>query len=287
MPKLPAPPPPLHEAILRTLHYFHYFNHGLQLEEVHKFLGLKCSKSDVEAGLMALREQGFICHKDSFFGLSQSAVDQRVTHLKRNVKLQKIAQKMGRFISKFPFVRGVYLSGSLSKGGATGVDDDIDYFIITAPGRVWTAKMFLILFKKVFLLNNKKYFCINLLMSSDQLSLDRRNIYIATEAASILPLAKDNLKQDFFAQNSWLLDFFPNLSIPQPSQAHSSNNLMERIINGLLGEKLERWAKSKFERHVAQHKADSGYYEVTKNTSAFFPESMEDKVLEHYNSFKA
>ena len=82
--------------------------------------------------------------------------------------MMKAAKRVGTFIHRFPYVRGVYLSGSLSKHGITGKDDDLDFFIITKAGRVWAAKLLLIAFKKIVLLNSEKYFCINLLMSEEE-----------------------------------------------------------------------------------------------------------------------
>ena len=60
------------------------------------------------------------------------------------------ALTVSRLISKFPYVEGVGISGSLSKGYYDD-DGDIDFFIITSPKRLWIARTFLILYKKLFL----------------------------------------------------------------------------------------------------------------------------------------
>jgi len=62
-------------------------------------------------------------------------------------KLLKKADKAANFIAAFPFVKGVAISGSLSKKFADE-DADIDFFIITAANRLWLARTFLHLFLK-------------------------------------------------------------------------------------------------------------------------------------------
>src|SRR5947207_638283 len=64
-------------------------------------------------------------------------------------KRLRIARFMTLIIKRFPFVRGVFLSGDLSKGVAHA-DSDIDYVIVTAPHRLWICRSMLVLFKKTF-----------------------------------------------------------------------------------------------------------------------------------------
>ncbi|MBK8679672.1 MAG: hypothetical protein IPN25_13810 [Sphingobacteriales bacterium] len=47
-------------------------------------------------------------------------------------KILPLAFRISKFIGSFPFVRGVLLSGSLSKN-RLAADGDIDYFIIAQP----------------------------------------------------------------------------------------------------------------------------------------------------------
>ena len=79
------------------------------------------------------------------------------------------------------------ISGSLSKGYYDD-DGDIDFFIITSPKRLWIARTFLILYKKIFLLNSRKYFCVNYFISSNALEIEEKNIFTATELTTLLPM---------------------------------------------------------------------------------------------------
>ena len=186
-------------AVLETLRYFEFFEHALYGEEVYKYLTIKSTRDQLSAALNHLRKTGKIVSKDGLYALDKAHIELRLKHIKRNEKMMKAAKRVGAFIHCFPFVRGVYLSGSLSKHGVTGKDDDLDFFIITKAGRVWAAKLLLIAFKKIVLLNSEKYFCINLLMSEEELVLNKKNIYIAPEVASLVALTNEPLLQSFLA----------------------------------------------------------------------------------------
>ena len=267
--------------MLGTLHYFAFFKHALYVEEVWKYLGVKATAEEVEAELAALENQGHVATKDGLWALDAAHLDIRLMHVGRNEKMLRAARRMGRLIQCFPYVRGVYLSGSLSKEGVTGADDDLDFFIITKAGRVWAAKFLLIAFKKVFLLNKEKYFCINFLMAENHLELAKRNIYIATEAASLLPLTNAPLLSKFFAENAWVAEYFPNFEFPEVKSMRSRAGILEAVLELFFGAKLEAKAHRMFVQHVEEKRRDSGYYDTSEEVSAYFPESVEEQLLHH------
>jgi hypothetical protein len=119
---------------------------------------------------------------------------------------------MGHVIKRFPFVRAIFISGDLSKGVANPMSD-IDYVVVTEPGRLWICRMLLVGFKKCFLLNSKKYFCLNYYLDSAHLELDDRNYYTATEIAHLKPLFNTALFLKYMNANSWIRGFFPNYRI--------------------------------------------------------------------------
>jgi len=271
----------LNDAVLKTMRYFEFFQHALRTEELHKFLSIKATKEEVQSALDSLANQGKLHSKDGFWALDESHIAIRRKHLSRNIRMIRAAHFVGKFISLFPFVRGVYLSGSLSKHGATNREDDLDFFIITKAHRVWTTKLLLIAFKKIFLFNREKYFCINLLMAEDQLNLKKKNLYIATEAASLIPLTNTKLLGTFLQQNPFVHRQFPNLEIPRQRNKGLRLNVFEGLIEIIGGAALERRAHKMFEKHVQNQRKESGYYDTSDGVSAYFPESVEESLLNH------
>lgn len=250
-------------------------------DEVHKYVTIKSTRDRLFAALNHLHKTGEIVSKDGLWALDEAHIELRLKHIKRNQKMMKAAKRVGALIHHFPYVRGVYLSGSLSKHGITGKDDDLDFFIITKAGRVWAAKLLLIAFKKIVLLNNKKYFCINLLISEAELALKKKNIYIATEAASLVPLTNESLLHSFLAANPWVQTQFPNLEFTSQRERRKWFKPLEVTIEFIAGRALERKAHRLFTTHVELQRKASGYYETSEGVSAYFPNSIEEQLLAH------
>lgn len=240
------------EQILRTLLYYDIFNYPLKAEEVYRFLGAKSvDESIVNSRLHYLKEQHVIHQFGIFFSLKDNDASV-VRRIKGNLIAKDylaIANKKAQTIARFPFVRGVLASGSLSKG-YMDENSDLDFFIITAAKRLWIARTLLVLYKRLFLFNSHKYFCVNYFVDEDHLEIEEKNIFTATELATVIPLygadQYDNLQQ----KNFWLKNFFPNyvkrstIHVP-PAKEYFIKNILERIFTGLFGDKLEKYFQHK------------------------------------------
>ena len=122
-----------------------------------------------------------------------------------------IAAKRARLIAKFPFVEGVGVSGSLSKGYFDR-DSDIDFFVVTTPGKVWVSRTLLMLYKKIFLLNSRRYFCINYFISSAHLEVQEKNRFTATEIRTLIPFQGRRALEAFYEHNIWVKGIFANFA---------------------------------------------------------------------------
>ena len=177
-------------AILQTLAYFEVFSYPLTREEVWVF----GQDPDLEASavfdaLQTLVDQGIIFQFGPFFQTQnqENWVQQRLDCNRRADEILPIAQQKAQFIGQFPFVRGVFISGSLSKHYMRP-DSDVDFFIVTEPGRLWLARTLLVLYKKIFLLNSHKYFCVNYFVDTKHLEIAEKNLFTATESITLLPM---------------------------------------------------------------------------------------------------
>ncbi len=275
-------------AVVRTLSYFDIFQHPLTREELLRFCPLPAE--DVDTSLAALRMEGLVHVLDGHYALHplQAQLRQRRENEKRAEGRMSKAIRMSRFIGGFPFVRGVMLSGSMSKG-VLAVDGDIDYFVITAPGRLWVARTLLIAYKKLFLLNSRRDFCVNYFVDTDHLAIEDRNLFTATEVVTLKPTFGKATCEAFFAANGWAFDHFPNLQQgtvctgdPGPRK-HKS--LGERVLGARVGEHIDdlcmrltflRW-KRKF-GHL-----DAKTFELALRTrkyvSKHHPQSFQQRVL--------
>lgn len=282
--------------VAKIVAYYDVFNYPLRLEEIHYFTeGQSDSIDKTKVLLDSLLEENRIENKADFYGidLTEEKIQNRIKGNSAAEKVVSIAQKKSKFIAKFPFVDAVMISGSMSKG-VIAADGDIDYFIITQPNRLWIARTFLILYKKVFLLNSRKYFCVNYFIDNESLEIEEKNMFTATEIVTMLPMVNGNSYSSFRKANEWVQSFYPNTPNRSVSNVielkkNGFGKLMEWMLGGQLGEildvyfmkvTLKRW-KKKF-GHFSE--AD---FEVTmktnKRVSKHHPSNYQRFVLEKYN----
>ena len=120
------------ESILRALAYFDIFHYPLSAEEIKLFMDLPADCDKLDTALRQLvasfkiycHSNWYSLHDNPLLAVRRQRGNQRASEL-----IYK-AHKIGRFLYRFPFVRAVGISGSLSKQFASE-DADIDFFIIT------------------------------------------------------------------------------------------------------------------------------------------------------------
>lgn len=207
------PHPALRNDIVRTLLYYEMFDHPLRMSELFYLLPHNSlTQHDVRTTLDGLESEGVVCAKQGFVYLAKSGAPLAEIRLQRERLAARrvfIARLMAHLIKRFPFVRAIFISGDLSKGVATP-GSDIDYVIVTQPGRLWICRSLLILFKKTFLLNSRRYFCLNYFIDTDNLTLAERSYYTATEIAHLKPLFNYALYLRYLNANRWITSYFPN-----------------------------------------------------------------------------
>jgi predicted nucleotidyltransferase len=225
---------------------------------------------------------------------SPELVDRRLKGNEMSKKIMPKAVRVSKFIGKFPYVESVCLSGALSKGY---FDDngDIDFFIITNPSRLWIARTLLILYKKIFLLNSNKYFCVNYFISTDQLEITEKNRFTATELLTLIPICGPKVFESFIEANSWTKSFLPNAvphnrdNLKDISKPWLTNNF-ETLCNFTFGTGLDeifrritlkKW-NSKFKN---MKKADFDIaLKSTQTVSKHHPNNFQKKVINTVNN---
>jgi hypothetical protein len=279
-------------AVLRVLLYYDLFTYPLTVEEITRHCSRHhCTVGEVQQTLNALCEGELIFNYEHFYGLKKDvAVFER--RLRGNQAAEQImhkARKRASFIAGFPFVRSVCVSGSLSKDYFDETTD-IDFFIITEPGRLWVCRSVLIFFKKIFLFNSKKYFCVNYFIGSETLEIPDRNIFTATELITLLPFYNRDLYEQFFNANSWVKEFYPN-SKPRQNPLmnavgnHRFRKFIESIINVLGGKTLDRFLYQFTHDHWKKkfNTLNKEEFEVNmrskKNVSKHHPQGFQFRVL--------
>ena len=196
-------------AVLNVLAYYDVFDYPLTIDEIYRFSkGL--SKDQVRLDLNNLVDNSIIYKANDLYSLKNDpvAIIKRKEGTQRTIDFKEKAIKRAKLIGKFPYVRAVFISGSFSKGYMP-IDGDIDYFVITKHNRMWLARTLIILYKKVFLFNSRKFFCVNYFLGEKDLNIDQKNIFTATEIFTLKPIINKDLYKNLLKENQWIELFWP------------------------------------------------------------------------------
>ncbi|HEU4471333.1 MAG TPA: nucleotidyltransferase domain-containing protein [Flavisolibacter sp.] len=231
--------------ILAALSYFDLFEYPLTQAEIFQNLPRAYSYQEMSEGLAQLTGENWVYKFDELYSLQNdyARISRRLQANSQARVLLKKAEKIAGFLSAFPFVRGVAVSGSLSKNFADK-DSDIDFFIITVANRLWIARTFMHLFKKLtFITRQQDLFCMNYFIDEEQLLIRENNIYTATEVVTLLPYRGVEVFERFFAANKWSRAYLPNhslrISYVKPAAAPLIKNLFEFFLNNAAGRAID------------------------------------------------
>ncbi len=282
------------KMILRML-YFEIFSYPLTLKEIIRYLSLPTSQVDqLKQELTKLCQDGLLYFIDGHYTTKHRPdwIRLRKEANKRAKQCAGKAQRRASFIAKFPFVRAVFFSGTFAKG-LMYADSDVDFFIVTKPERLWVSRTLLVLYKKIFLFNSRKYFCVNYFVDEEHLSISEKNLFTATEIATLKPAVGEKQYQSFCNANPWVKSFYKNYkskdnSIAAPEKSGLKDRL-ESFMGGELGEKLDDLCYRftlRFWRKKFSWMDDDTFrlaLKSKKHLSKHHPSNYQIRVLRKYN----
>ena len=279
-----------HAAVLKTLLYYRIFRFPLREDELERLCSRPFSRSGEVGEILAdLVARGHAGESDGLFYVGdETQADERRDAERQAAEALPRALRRSRLIARFPFVRGVALTGTISKGVFRD-GDDVDFFVVTAKDRVWVCRTFLMLFKKLVLLDSHRYFCVNYLVAEDALAVPDRNTFTATEVAWLKPVVGGERFEAFFRENPWVSSFLPGWRpagpLPPPAPNGPVKRLVERLLSGVAGDRLDdrlREAISRRNRRRYVHLA-SGDFDVAlraeKSSSKHHPNHFQERIL--------
>ena len=200
-------------SVLCALQYYSLFKYPLKAEEVYGNMPVPCSLSSLLVALEDLDVAGQIFRYDGYYCLDPDVKTWVVNRKKANQlahEKKRKAVKIGNFISKFPYVRFIGISGSLSKGYADH-KSDFDFFIVTDKNRLWICRTLLHLFKKItFLAGQQHKFCMNYFMDTHCLEIEEKNRFTAIELSSLIPVSGYDTYIQLEQTNKWVNTYLPN-----------------------------------------------------------------------------
>jgi len=239
-------------AILRTVAYGDLFDFPMTLPEVHRYLEATPAGIDEvrrAAQRMAPERLQLV---GPFVMLPGRA---RLSELRKRraevaARLWPEAIRCGSSVGRVPFVRMVAVTGALAMDN---VDEgaDLDYLIVTEPGRVWLCRLLIVQLVRLHRLRGV-VICPNWILSEEAIRLERRDLFSARELAQMVPVVGPDVYRRMIEANGWIRDHLPN-AVGPPRAEHALTAAGSPV--GRLGEVVLRWsAFDPLERWVQHRK---------------------------------
>ncbi len=250
-------------AILETVAYADVFDFPLTEVEIHR--SLIGSAEPLESVRRALADGAMVpvalARTGEYYTLPgrASLVQTRRERAEAAARLWPQAISYGKRIAQLPFVRMVAVTGSLAVNNADP-GADLDYLVVTAPGRLWICRALTILVVRWAGLHGHKV-CPNYLISENVLAIDQHNLYSAHELVQMIPLCGYSVYRRMQAQNDWVGEYLPNAMPFVDAAAQNEGRIpaVRKIGEAFLGapvfDPLERW---EMERKVRRFGGSAG-----------------------------
>ncbi len=220
----------LQQQLHNTLLYFDMFDFAPTLLELEKWLITKkysTQKLQLSTLQKALSNDPRITEKEGFFFINgrKQLVQKRKTKYNFTDKKWKHARPFLRLIALMPGVQGIWLTNSMGWGNAQK-NSDVDLFIITAPGKIWTTRFFTTALMKIFQQrpheqDEEKAICLSMYLSANHLNIEtykigKEDIHFTYWSNQIYPIYDTGQFEQFQGANPWLNDAFEKIEWIHP-----------------------------------------------------------------------
>lgn len=256
----PRPSSRLEDAIVRTLAYADLFDYPLTLEELHRgLIGERASVEEVRRAAHHGRlRQRITVHRGFYYFRGKGDLVRLRHHRRQKARaLLHRHRHLLNLLCRFPFVRGVALTGALAFDNANG-REDIDLFLLVEGRRVWWTYLCLALLLKI--VGKRRIICINYVEGRDDLSVPERNFFVAHQIANLRPLTENGAFDRFWKANSWVNEFLPQAKAPEPNgtglfqyrlpPSAFLQRTVERLTSGKLVDRLDNWVYGLYKRRI-------------------------------------
>jgi hypothetical protein len=248
-------------AFLRTVIYASLFEYPLTLEQLH------ASLVEVRADALSVaswwRDSAFLQatveRRDGlYFPVGRG--DLLSTRSRRETLSRDLLARERRALSlvaRMPFVRMVALSGSLAHLNAER-SADLDLFVITAPGRVWSVTLAVLVISR--LLGWRKRMCLNYVISERAMTIEPADLFSANQIIHLRPIVGRDVFDRFVNANPFVKRFYPNFdaqadTTEPKTQDPRPKSLVERALALGSGALLESIARAMYGWHLRRRAA--------------------------------
>jgi len=234
----------------------------------------------------------------------EALIRERAWRLKIADEKWKKLVSIVRWMRFVPCLRAVFVSGSLAIHN-TKEESDLDVFLVTTPGRIFTVRLFLIAVLKVLGkyrggAHVANYICPNHYVTETSLEIPFRSLYTAHLYSTFVRVwSKDSGALDkFWNVNSWIGEYLellagmlgtrnaPRRTLKDPILVKTIRGAVETILQTPFGDLLERIARkaqlARIEANPLTKNPGHGHVVANDQMLAFHPNSPEQGTLDKY-----
>ncbi|MFH0912280.1 MAG: hypothetical protein V1807_01325 [Patescibacteria group bacterium] len=252
------------KSILVPLIFFGWFRFPLSLRELRRYLWRRDLTE--EELISSLKEIPQIRSESGWLSWRGMTGDRFTSAVLAHQLWSQVKKWRGLF-SYIPFIKQVYVSNTLAYDNAHS-NSDIDLLIITAAGRTWTARLFLLLILNLLKLRVRSLkrfakFSPEFFISEKSLSIHNLAIehdyYLSYWLADLVPIWPDGEHRQFRADNSWFNQDLPlawrspKLKVYRYLRPSLWRRIIEKILVYQIGNQLETWAYYKQRRIIEEN----------------------------------
>lgn len=234
-------------AVLLTVTYSDLFDYPLTPSELYRYLVAPgATKTAFESALQSLLGR-HLSRTGQFVTLAgrESVVTLRMQREHGSDHRWASAERYAHWLRWVPFVRMVAVCGSVAAGNARP-DADIDIFIVTDGGRLWTVQVCAMMLRRAASVRSVRV-CANYFLTIDSLEVEPQSLYTAREIAQSVPLRGEAAYRRFLAANRWVAHLLPNVAhetdrcrrLVDETRPRLTRSV-EALLRGGLGDVLDR-----------------------------------------------
>ena len=281
----------LEQAVLKTVAYADVFDYPLTLPEIQRYLigepsRLEKTREILQYGRLVPDQ---LSNLEGHYTLPGR---ERIIsiHQKRAAVADILwprAFNYGRQISKIPFVRMVALTGAVAMRNADS-GTDLDYLIVTEPGRLWVSRAAVILLVKLAA-RHGDILCPNYFLSENALVIKDRNVFTAHELAQMVVIAGSQLYERMLFLNRWMAEYLPNAQqgITITNKPNRTHPLLTKFAEFLLRSPAGAWLESwEMGRKIKKFNSKSQFHPEADFSADWCKGHFDDhgtKILSAYN----
>lgn len=288
---------PLFLNVRKTLQYAAVFGAGLRVEQVFQRLqgSRSASKKEVLKALGALPE---VAHAEGWWYLRNHRAKCGKPSEEIWKKKLSMASRAAKVIALFPWVSGVWVTGSVAAENADQ-DDDLDFLVVTRNNRLWLTRLLVVpLLKFCGVYQSKKganeqlrhqseeardKWCLNLWLEECALQVPKpqQSLYTAHEVLLAKPvfLRQTRLQHRFLQENNWIAKFFANISFDSSFRSPAVQEISEEQLSS-----VDWLNKLAFTLQLRLMNAVKTSEKVGLHAAYFHPRDTKKIVLKRYRS---